>query len=126
MKLFEFLHAKKDKIWAHLLTPMSIKSLASASMDMSELFIGSKITLRSRIFSLYANENTAGKIHPVSASRLICARLGKMLTVRQVFDYFTATLGLPVELPVQEETQNEQEPFPNLGDKICFQVECKS
>ena len=49
-----------------------------------------------------------------------------MLTVRQVFDYSTATIGLPVELLVQEESQNELEPFPNLGDKICFQVEYKS
>lgn len=54
------------------------------------------------------------------------SKTGKMLTALQVFDYFTATLGLPVELPLQEESQNEGKPFPRLSDKICFRVKRKS
>ena len=66
MKLFEFLHAKRDEDWIQYLTLTSIKSLASASTEMTELFISSKITLRTCVVSLYASGNEIGKIHPVS------------------------------------------------------------
>ena len=69
MKLFEFLSSKRDKSWAQYLTPMSIKSHAKAVIEMTELFISSKITLINRVVSLYANETMAGNLHEVSTSQ---------------------------------------------------------
>ena len=66
LKMFEFLHDRKDETWAHLLTPMSTESLAAAARITTEHFVASKISMRTLIFSLYANETVPGKIHSVS------------------------------------------------------------
>ncbi|OAG40479.1 hypothetical protein AYO21_05379 [Fonsecaea monophora] len=94
LKLFKFLRDRKDDAWAHLLTPTSIESLATATRITTELFVASRISMRTRIFSLYANETGRGTIH-------------------SVFEYFTATLGLPREYPVLE-GKDEAERFPAL------------
>ncbi|KAI9768379.1 MAG: hypothetical protein M1840_004988 [Geoglossum simile] len=65
LKLFAFLYAKRDDAWSRLLNTTSIRNLASSVLRTTEMFISSKITLRSRIISLYADEKTPGRIHPV-------------------------------------------------------------
>lgn len=66
LKLLEFLYDRKDDTWAHLLTPTSIESLATAIRTTTGLFVASRISMRTQIFSLYANEIVPGRIHSVS------------------------------------------------------------
>ncbi|QYS96681.1 hypothetical protein H0G86_003921 [Trichoderma simmonsii] len=104
VKLFEFLSAAKNIDSRHL-GSTSIHHLAKSIVQSTEVFIGSKITLWSRIISLYANEAKSGKIH-------------------SAFDYFTATLGVPPETIVQEQHGNDSaQRFPSLPRLISFRSE---
>ncbi|KAI1121301.1 ankyrin repeat-containing domain protein [Nemania abortiva] len=100
-KVSEFLYTNAKEPWKKYLSPTSVASVARASTETTEVFLGSRVTLCSRVTSLYAKEGIEAKIHPV-------------------FDYFTGTLGVPVELPIEEQDGEIQ--FPNLASKVCFQV----
>ena len=97
---------------------MSIRYLASALIETNQLFISSRAIVRSRANSLYANEDTVGIIHPVSISTVTRKKLENSLIMRKVFDYFTATLGLPSEIPIKE-TPGSGMSFPGLDKKLC-------
>ncbi|RSL42816.1 hypothetical protein CEP53_011987 [Fusarium sp. AF-6] len=64
-------------------------------------YIDCKITLRAQIISLWAAETGEGDM------------------VHQSMDCFTATLGIPSEASIQEQTYNESGPgFPGLVDRV--------
>ncbi|KAL4890047.1 ankyrin repeat-containing domain protein [Aspergillus ambiguus] len=80
-KLWQFLEEYIENApWASLLTPLSVKYLAEISVETTEVFLSSRITLRSRVLSIYSNEDAGADI---------------------IFDFFTATLGVSTEIAVQ-------------------------
>ncbi|KAI8960598.1 ankyrin repeat-containing domain protein [Daldinia sp. FL1419] len=90
LKLLDlFLNDKKTDAWFQLCTVPSIRELAKIILETTGEFINSKITLRSQIISLYANKDKPGR-------------------VSTIFDRFTATLGVPAEIPVQEEKPEKE------------------
>jgi hypothetical protein len=57
MKILEFLRAQRNsERWASRITPMTIRGLADASVETTELFLGSRITLISRVVSIYGRD----------------------------------------------------------------------
>lgn len=46
--------------------------------------------------------------------------LGWILILMQVFDHFTATLGLPNHISIQDEVPKDKGLLDRLSDKICF------
>lgn len=54
--MFEFLLAVSKDTWATLLTSLAARNLAMAVEELNETFLASKITLRCRMFSLFASE----------------------------------------------------------------------
>jgi hypothetical protein len=65
-KMYEFLQeVKNGTVWADYLTPRAVINLASALDEVNALFLRSKITLRSRVFSLYTGKS-GKRIHRVS------------------------------------------------------------
>ncbi|OJJ43665.1 hypothetical protein ASPZODRAFT_910635 [Penicilliopsis zonata CBS 506.65] len=70
---------------------------------MTDLFLSCRITLRTRTISIYANPETSGKID-------------------SVFDRATAILGIPAELPLPEETSEQENTtlVSRLSDIICY------
>jgi hypothetical protein len=66
MKHLSFLNdTGKDSEWRTLITLASVQTLVSATSLANTAFLDSKISLRSRIFSLYAGAS-GGRIHLVS------------------------------------------------------------
>lgn len=63
--MMKFVHGGNSDIWIQLLTPGTVKHLATTTMEVNNLFLASKVTLRSRIFSLYAAEEESETIHQV-------------------------------------------------------------
>jgi hypothetical protein len=47
--------SRKNTSWERVLTPESISSLTKCTVEITEAFIASKITLRSQVISLYGN-----------------------------------------------------------------------
>ena len=125
LKLFSFLYAKKDDIWSHLLNAASVSNLARSVLQTTEMFINSKITLRSRIISLYADEKTLGRIHPVRHSKPQSSiNPSGVLTTEKAFDWFTATLGVPPEILIQEQSGiNSTTRFPTLSKHVSYKPE---
>ncbi|GAP88715.1 putative ankyrin repeat-containing domain protein [Rosellinia necatrix] len=80
----------------------AIYKLSRAATLTTQLFLESKITLRSRVISLYANKTKAGSID-------------------EVFDYGIATIGHPTEYTI-EEGDDSSNPFPDLDAKIRFDI----
>ncbi|KAI1501387.1 hypothetical protein F5X99DRAFT_428511 [Biscogniauxia marginata] len=83
-KVYALFDKYKKEQWAHLLTSTSVRSLANSILETTDLFIASKISLRSRVISLYANPEGDGHIH-------------------LELDFFTATLGIASEPAIQEQ-----------------------
>ncbi|KAL7800188.1 ankyrin repeat-containing domain protein [Trichoderma ceciliae] len=102
-KVFDYLRSQRNSSWERSLTPVSVSSLASCAVEINEAFVASKITLRSQVISLYANTTAEGQI-------------------QGVFDCSTATIGLPNEVIIQEQAQEGEESFPDLGAKMCFNL----
>ncbi|KAL4925444.1 ankyrin repeat-containing domain protein [Aspergillus undulatus] len=101
MKIWQFLQAhKEDAAWAPLVAPSCIRALANASIDMTELFLCSGSTLRTRIVSIYADEGSK-KTDPM-------------------FDFFTATLGVSTEIAVQEDPNSENGPVSGLDKMLSY------
>ncbi|KFY82496.1 hypothetical protein V498_08570, partial [Pseudogymnoascus sp. VKM F-4517 (FW-2822)] len=98
--LSDFLLSRKEPSWSHMLTPSAIRGLADAVLESTEVFISSKITLSSCIVSLHANEAAEGTIH-------------------STLDNYSATLGVPLEVVIEEQSTDHSELFPSLGAKIC-------
>lgn len=63
-KLIYLLH-DKDQPWFRQITSASIHALVNCIRETNDMFMRSKIALRSRIISLYANNDASGKISPV-------------------------------------------------------------
>ncbi|RTE83620.1 hypothetical protein BHE90_001804 [Fusarium euwallaceae] len=84
-----------------LLNSASIGYLARSALPTTDMFLSSKITLRVQIISLWAAEK------------------GERGMVHQSMDCFTATLGIPSEVVIQEKRDNESLPvFPGLVDRV--------
>jgi hypothetical protein len=66
LKLLQFLQSEKDKEWSQFVTLSAVHHLAGSVLRATERFIDSKMTLRSRIVSIYADEKSPGHIHAVS------------------------------------------------------------
>ncbi|KAH6628318.1 ankyrin repeat-containing domain protein [Chaetomium tenue] len=98
-----FLQGESDREWSQLVTLSSVHHLAGSVLRATERFIDSKMTLRSRIASIYANKSSPGDIHAV-------------------WDRFTATLGVPSEGLVEEQTEGEKR-FPLLTYYTAYKVE---
>ncbi|KAM6483952.1 ankyrin repeat-containing domain protein [Trichoderma sp. SZMC 28011] len=103
-KVFDFLMSRKNNSWERALTPESISSLTKCTVEITEAFIASKITLRSQVISLYANVE------------------GQEEKISHIFDNGTATMGVPNEIIVREEKQKDKEPFPVLRDVVCSNI----
>ncbi|CAD6446955.1 bde39f04-722c-45b5-8d82-8ecb0977f8e4 [Sclerotinia trifoliorum] len=88
----------KDAEWRTLITLVSVQTLVSATRLANTAFLDSKISLRSRIFSLYAG--ASWRTH--------------------TFDYATATIGLSTELAMQEQDHKSgpNDSFPLLAKNI--------
>lgn len=64
--MFDFLwDAKKDTVWAKYQTLTAVMNLVAVTIETNTLFLQSKITLRTSIFSLHAG-NFSERIHRVS------------------------------------------------------------
>ncbi|KAL7790946.1 ankyrin repeat-containing domain protein [Trichoderma ceciliae] len=101
LKLYQFLSAQKDEKLLRI-KASSIHSLADSILRTTEMFISSKITLRSRVISLYANKENPVSIHPA-------------------LDYFTATLGVSSEIILQEKCgESLVNRFPSLPQRISY------
>lgn len=101
-----------------MLTPSAIRGLADAVLESTEVFICSKITLSSCIVSLHANEAAEGTIHSVSSPpRLVPSPTNSKRF--QTLDNYSATLGVPLEVVIEEQSTDHSELFPSLGAKIC-------
>ncbi|KAL2825348.1 ankyrin repeat-containing domain protein [Aspergillus cavernicola] len=99
-RLWAFLQAHKENLsWASLVTSMSIRALADASVEMTELFLSSRITLRARVVSFYANETE---------------KMGPIL------DSFTATLGVSTEFAVPKKPDSSTEAPSDLDQMVCY------
>ncbi|KAG8158455.1 hypothetical protein KVR01_011577 [Diaporthe batatas] len=103
-KLFQFLRDREADSWRNMLTPSSIRRLAQATLGSTEEFLSSKFTLRGSIMSLYAHAESPRSINPV-------------------FDEATATLGVPREISLREQGQDDDDAFPTLATKMCQYVE---
>ncbi|KAI3083869.1 hypothetical protein CBS147353_2013 [Aspergillus niger] len=88
IRLWKFLETHKAEEWGRLITPTSIRALADTAMEITGLFISSRITLRTRTISIYANPETPGRIN-------------------SVFDEYTVALGISTELALPEESTSE-------------------
>lgn len=49
--------------------------------------------------------------------------LYKILTKTQIFDCFTATLGVTTEIAVQEKPNNQHEPVSGLEKMVCYRTQ---
>ncbi|PKK47732.1 hypothetical protein CI102_7101 [Trichoderma harzianum] len=103
-KVFDFLMSRKNTSWERVLTPESISSLTKCTVEITEAFIASKITLRSQVISLYGNVE------------------GQEEKISYIFDHGTATMGVPNEIIIREEKQKDKEPFPVLRDIVCSNI----
>ena len=122
LKLLEFLKSKTNESLPRLLTTVNIRNLASTILQTSKQFIYSKITLRCRVASLYANSKKPGRIHPVSLVSYQCCIYGTPLAASNLssgkaFDGFAGTLGIAVETAI-EESEDENSPFPSLAGAV--------
>ncbi|KAJ0414214.1 ankyrin repeat-containing domain protein [Aspergillus carlsbadensis] len=100
-KLLEFLRAQKNnEQWASRMTPITIRGLADASVETTELFLNSRITLTSRVVSIYGRD-----AH----------------TTVNVFDSFTATLDIPTEFVASEGSQTKTS-FPTFDDLVYYKA----
>ncbi|KAI0888363.1 ankyrin repeat-containing domain protein [Annulohypoxylon maeteangense] len=103
--LWTFLSSKVDINSQRLLAPQIIENLAQTTIQINEAFISSKIALRTHIIHLYAGEVEAGMIHPS-------------------MDAFTATMGLPSETTIQEQSKNgSASRFPGLDKIVSYGLE---
>ncbi|GKZ72722.1 hypothetical protein AnigIFM50267_009101 [Aspergillus niger] len=101
-KLWAFLQThKKSALWASLITPSSVRTLAEALVEMTEVFLRSGVTLRTRIISIYTAEDDDE--YPA-------------------FDFFTATLGISTEFAVQGKPASQDEGVPNLKKMVCYRT----
>ncbi|KAL4959118.1 ankyrin repeat-containing domain protein [Aspergillus stella-maris] len=98
--LWNYLHAHKEAFLGPLLTPTCVRPLADALVEMTDLFISSGITLRTRILSIYSHE---GSKH-----------------TDPVFDYFTGTIGIDTEIAVQDDPTSETAPIPGAAKIVCY------
>ncbi|KAL7928911.1 ankyrin repeat-containing domain protein [Trichoderma chlorosporum] len=94
-KVFNHVVSQRNPSWEPALSAISIDSLVACIVETNIAFVASKITLRSQVISLYANENTQGQIP-------------------DAFDCNTASIGVPNEVLIQEQTQKGKESFPDL------------
>lgn len=96
------------------LLPQVVENLAVAAMQTTEAFTATKIAFRAHIVHLYAGEGDGGMIDAVGAIlSYFVIHLCLSLTCAKSMDGFTATIGLPSEITIQE--QNSQSPrFPLL------------
>ncbi|KAL4919526.1 ankyrin repeat-containing domain protein [Aspergillus aurantiobrunneus] len=102
-KLWQFLHRHKGNTpWSSLVTPVSIRALAEATVNTTEIFLGSRITLRTRVISIYDSEGSE--------------------ETDPIFDFFTATLGVSTEVAVQEKPDSQNEPVSDLEKKVCYRA----
>ncbi|RSL51286.1 hypothetical protein CEP54_011475, partial [Fusarium duplospermum] len=91
--------------WISLLNLTSIGSLARSVLRTTDMFLSTKITLRAHIISLWAAET------------------GDRDMVHQSMDCFTATLGIPSEANIQEQSCNESgTAFPGLVDRVNYNL----
>lgn len=67
-KVFDYLVSQGDSTWGRPMALESINSLVKCITETTEVFLASKITLRSQVMSLHANVNGQGKIPDVSHS----------------------------------------------------------
>ncbi|KAL7970123.1 ankyrin repeat-containing domain protein [Trichoderma sp. SZMC 28014] len=102
-KVFDYLVSQGDSTWGRPMALESINSLVKCITETTEVFLASKITLRSQVMSLHANVNGQGKIP-------------------DIFDRSIAIIGLPNEIAVEEQTQKDKKPFPDLRDKISSHI----
>ena len=68
LKVLDYLRLHRGSTWDRFLTPTSSSSLVHLLIETTEEFLLSKITLLSRVISLYANADSpvARSIHDVS------------------------------------------------------------
>lgn len=64
--MFGFLLEVSEDRWAMSLTFSAVRNLAIAVEEVNETFLASKITLRSRMFSLFASEPQGKWVKKVS------------------------------------------------------------
>lgn len=64
--MFGFLLAVSEDRWTMFLTFSAVRNLAMAIEELNETFLASKITLRSRMFSLFASEPEGRWVKKVS------------------------------------------------------------
>ncbi|KAL7814957.1 ankyrin repeat-containing domain protein [Trichoderma aethiopicum] len=100
----DYLLSQSNAHWKRHVNPVSSDRLAKYALETTEAFVASKITLRSWVISLYADENGQGEMS-------------------KAFDHSTAVIGLPDEITIQEQTRKGEERFPGLGTAVCLNIE---
>lgn len=122
-----FLQGCGNNLWARSLTTRATEQLVKAAIELNEVFLASDVIHRSRIFSLYAAESGLQRIPKAGAQFLFTGRQHLIqASGGQIFDWYTATLGLPTELAVPDDGDDGEIPFPSLADKICFGLRGRS
>ncbi|KAL3432156.1 ankyrin repeat-containing domain protein [Aspergillus tetrazonus] len=101
VKVWKYLEAVKDgALWASLVVPVCVRDLTDAMVETTDLFLSSRITLLTRVVSIYAGENSKNTY--------------------SVFDNFTSTLGVSTEITVPEDLNGENEPAYDLENVVCY------
>ncbi|KAL2838254.1 ankyrin repeat-containing domain protein [Aspergillus pseudoustus] len=101
MKLLGFFRARKDSSrWVSHITPTTIRSLADALVETTEFFLSSRITLVSRVVSIYGRDTH---------------------TTTNVFDSFTGTLNISTEFVVPGDLETDSI-FPGFDEMVCFKA----
>ncbi|KAL7961527.1 hypothetical protein V8C34DRAFT_253141 [Trichoderma compactum] len=127
-KLWTFLSGVLDDTSHRLLALelATLENLADITIQTSEAFIGSKITLRACIIHLYAGEDEARMIHSVRNFLLSRFFFGKLWMVPPYFksmDAFTATMGLLSETAIQEQSKNDlASQFPGMSNTVAHKI----
>ncbi|KAK1147925.1 hypothetical protein N8T08_000441 [Aspergillus melleus] len=97
--VFDFLIGNKRAKWLPLITLPAVRGLARAVRTSTNAFVGSKITLRCRVISIYTGE----------------------VLSHSAFGQYTATLGLPSEFVIEEQ---EDGSLPGLIQSIAHSPQC--
>ncbi|KAL4801076.1 ankyrin repeat-containing domain protein [Aspergillus venezuelensis] len=107
LELWSYLQShKKDNSWALLITPTSIRPLADAIIETSQLFLVSGTTLRARILSIYAQKGSKN-----ASSNL---------------DYFKRTLGVDTEIAVKGDVDSNNLAISGTAKIISYRREAWS
>lgn len=128
LKIFNFLHhAENEDQWKEYLTLMTATNLASTLTKMNDLFLQSKVTLRSRICSLYES-STSTNTHVRKAVVILLMTIPVLTHTDdcgKTFDYYTATLGTPTELVIPRVIGAGSDSLDTLHNNMLHYTRCK-